>query len=332
MKRILPDLRIGITALLLFPLTAVAQTQIDTVYSTPSLDGNIYFNELWNKTGVDVITPYIGPGDMWDMLYGGMGIARAYLDFNFFGLWDTVIVTEAILGVYQSWIVGNSQIGVYPQWDIPGGDTLFCMVDHITYSDTLDTLDWSAGDPGDPQTLHPRIGVISEDADTGYKTMDVTEYVNDDIHSGRHRTQFRIAFDIQKSDDRYGDYIAFVSGDGLQDERPYLIVTHHTNTGIEQSSNTSPLEFRIYPNYPNPFNLETVIQYALPIQGRVKLQVLDLWGREVKCLVQAEQPAGSHRVRLSAEGLTSGMYFCRLTLIPDQGQPLFETQKIMIIK
>lgn len=64
------------------------------------------------------------------------------------------------------------------------------------------------------------------------------------------------------------------------------------------------------PNYPNPFNPTTVIEYSTSTTGNVKLKVVDLLGREMVTLVDGVQRAGLHRVNLDAGGFPAGgVYF-----------------------
>ena len=73
-----------------------------------------------------------------------------------------------------------------------------------------------------------------------------------------------------------------------------------------------PAEVALLGNYPNPFNPETTIRYALPRAGMVRLAVYDLLGREVATLVDELQPAGRHAARFHADDLQSGVYAYRL--------------------
>jgi flagellar hook assembly protein FlgD len=75
----------------------------------------------------------------------------------------------------------------------------------------------------------------------------------------------------------------------------------------------------LYPNYPNPFNAETNIEYALPENAKVKLGIFNLRGQLVKVLVNDEQKAGIKKVRWdgkNGEGkeVGSGVYFLRLEI------------------
>jgi hypothetical protein len=58
-------------------------------------------------------------------------------------------------------------------------------------------------------------------------------------------------------------------------------------TGIEHeqvAADELPEAFRLHPNYPNPFNPETVIRFDLPEAARVRLEVYDVLGRCVLTL------------------------------------------------
>jgi len=81
----------------------------------------------------------------------------------------------------------------------------------------------------------------------------------------------------------------------------------------DELPDVQPLTPELSQNYPNPFNPSTIITYALPERTHVTLAVYDMLGRRVSSLVDAVQPPGTHRAFLDAGGLTSGVYFYRLT-------------------
>ena len=90
-------------------------------------------------------------------------------------------------------------------------------------------------------------------------------------------------------------------------------ISDTVTTDIE---NETPLNtiasFSLSQNFPNPFNPETVIRYALPEAGFTKGVVYDILGREVATLLNAEMPAGEHQLKFDAAGLPSGVYIFRL--------------------
>jgi hypothetical protein len=103
-------------------------------------------------------------------------------------------------------------------------------------------------------------------------------------------------------------------------------------TEIKSGDNTSPAAFRLYENYPNPFNPITVIGYTigtgqLSVTSQVKLIVYDVLGREITALVNKEQGAGKYEVKFDGSNLTSGIYFYRI-----KAGNFVKTNKMMLIK
>lgn len=82
---------------------------------------------------------------------------------------------------------------------------------------------------------------------------------------------------------------------------------------VEGSDNERPESVKLAQNYPNPFNPATVISYQIPSNGNVELNVYNMLGQRVATLVNEQMPAGSHEVVFDASGLSSGIYFYRLT-------------------
>ena len=74
----------------------------------------------------------------------------------------------------------------------------------------------------------------------------------------------------------------------------------------------SPQVFALEQNYPNPFNPSTVIEYNVPDDVPVLLQVIDTHGRVVSTLVNEYKTAGTYSVKFDAADLPSGMYIYRL--------------------
>ena len=60
------------------------------------------------------------------------------------------------------------------------------------------------------------------------------------------------------------------------------------------SGNQLPTQYRLRPNFPNPFNPSTNISFALPKDDFVSLTVFDLNGRQIKTLVNSKLAAGIH--------------------------------------
>ncbi|MBA7576211.1 hypothetical protein ES708_18050 [subsurface metagenome] len=80
-------------------------------------------------------------------------------------------------------------------------------------------------------------------------------------------------------------------------------------------------------NYPNPFNEATTIQYNLPENSKVSLDIYNLSGQKVKTLVDKVQEPGNYIVNFNANNLPSGIYFSRL-----KTQHGIKTEKMMLVK
>jgi hypothetical protein len=83
-------------------------------------------------------------------------------------------------------------------------------------------------------------------------------------------------------------------------------------TGIANNTNTLPTEFKLYNNYPNPFNPITKIKFDLPKASVVKLSIYDILGREVVKIFDGNFEAGAYEMNFDGSKLSSGIYFYQL--------------------
>ena len=69
-----------------------------------------------------------------------------------------------------------------------------------------------------------------------------------------------------------------------------------------------PKGFKLYQNFPNPFNPVTNIRFEIPKEGFVSLKVYDILGRLVADLVNKNLPAGTYNFEFNGTNLDSGIY------------------------
>jgi len=85
-----------------------------------------------------------------------------------------------------------------------------------------------------------------------------------------------------------------------------------TIVSVDEDLSELPQNYKLFPNYPNPFNNSTKITYQIPSLTKVELIITDILGRTIKTLVDEEKAAGVYNVNFTAENLSSGVYFCTL--------------------
>lgn len=100
-------------------------------------------------------------------------------------------------------------------------------------------------------------------------------------------------------------------------------------TDVYIQNSLLPGTFKLYDNYPNPFNPETNIRYHLGKESFVKLKVFNSLGKEVMTLVNEYQTEGNYNYKFSTVNsqLSSGIYFYKI-----EAGDFTETKKMIILK
>ena len=85
-------------------------------------------------------------------------------------------------------------------------------------------------------------------------------------------------------------------------------------------------------NYPNPFNPETSINFNLPSESKVKIEIFNVKGQKIKILVDQKFTSGNHKVvwdgtNQSNQTVGSGVYFYKV-----QSENQTATNKMLLIK
>ncbi len=88
-----------------------------------------------------------------------------------------------------------------------------------------------------------------------------------------------------------------------------------------------PNEFALSQNFPNPFNPTTTIEFALPREEYVTLEVFNLVGARVALLVEGKRAEGYYTETFNANEFASGVYFYRL-----RAGTYVHTKKLVLMK
>ena len=78
-----------------------------------------------------------------------------------------------------------------------------------------------------------------------------------------------------------------------------------------------PVDFSLAQNFPNPFNPTTTIEYNVPKQSLVKIEIYNMLGQRIRTLIDQNRPAGNYSIMWNAKddsgaNVASGMYFYRM--------------------
>lgn len=69
-------------------------------------------------------------------------------------------------------------------------------------------------------------------------------------------------------------------------------------------------DYKLFQNFPNPFNPETNIKFSLSENTGVSIRIYDINGRLVRILINnVKLSAGIYSVTFDAKNLSSGIYF-----------------------
>lgn len=136
--------------------------------------------------------------------------------------------------------------------------------------------------------------------------------------------------------------------DFVVDEPGPTVVSHaghfitSSPTGLSEKgveSSKLPGGFKLYSNYPNPFNANTWISYQIEQTSNVRLEIVNSLGRRICTLVNQRQESGIYRIRWPGtnsenQQLTSGVYFCHLFITPtrDRHNSFNFCQKMILLR
>jgi aminopeptidase N len=125
----------------------------------------------------------------------------------------------------------------------------------------------------------------------------------------------------------------------LGDNGKYILPSPAPLAVVIGSVENIPVRYFLEQNWPNPFNPSTNIRYALPVDSRVRLSIINLLGQDVVTLTDGVQKAGYGSVEWNGNNrngdmLPTGVYFYRLeaTSIVDPSNTYTQVRKMLYMK
>ena len=93
-----------------------------------------------------------------------------------------------------------------------------------------------------------------------------------------------------------------------------------------------PKNYGLTQNYPNPFNSQTNIEYQVPTQSIIKLEIYNILGQKIRTLVNQEKSTGNYSVSWDGkndfgDSVNSGIYFIKFS-----SDNFSDTKKMTLLK
>jgi photosystem II stability/assembly factor-like uncharacterized protein len=194
-------------------------------------------------------------------------------------------------------------------------------------------MTFSVGDLYSPQGIgfiSPEIGWIGDWPRSGFSGPNDTYLTTDAgstwsrVNQGENINRFRF----------FGDTLGYASGKSIYKiSYDPVVKVNGTDASIEG--------YRLYQNFPNPFNPVTIIKFSIPnlVAGqlvpqrrdapsqKIRLVIYDLLGNEIETLVNEQKSPGIYEIKFNAKGLSSGIYFYELSL-----DSFSDTKKFVLLK
>ena len=124
------------------------------------------------------------------------------------------------------------------------------------------------------------------------------------------QTSFRFRFSREP--------FVWFNGFAIDGEVEDYMVTIQSESPVDDPSPTTPTQYRLHSNYPNPFNPSTHIMFEIPKTEQVSVQIYDMQGSHVRSLTEKTYKAGSHTLVWDGKdengrSAATGIYLCRLS-------------------
>lgn len=155
-------------------------------------------------------------------------------------------------------------------------------------------------------------------------------------------------FEVERSFDKENyEKVTFVSGNGTTTETNYY--SFRLNERFSQTvyyrlkqidydgsfeysnfievTGTTPNSFSLEQNFPNPFNPTTKINFTLPVESNVKINVYNLLGQKIAEIVNSKFNSGKHSIEFNGANLASGIYIYKI-----DAEEFTDIKKMQILK
>jgi hypothetical protein len=327
---------------------------IDAAYAlTLDGSGNVYITGHTRSSDLPFVSPFQGYQANWDAYVAKISVAGDSVLYGTYlgGAAGDVGYGVAVDGAGQAYVTGVTSSSDFPimmayQADMPSDDAFLVKLNAAGSGPIYATyLGGSAADFGRDVAVDAggHAYVVGWTLSADFPTVDAVQTARDTVDG------FAVIFDATGMSLDYGTYLA---GSGVDDARgvvvsangdaciagrtdspnfltqnPYqsdqggrdafVLMLEADPVGLSDDEAPRPGDFGAVDNYPNPFNLTTVVRFRLTRPQVVKLTVYNTLGERVSVLCDRVLPAGAQAIPWNGcnhQGIEmpSGTYLYRL--------------------
>jgi hypothetical protein len=159
----------------------------------------------------------------------------------------------------------------------------------------------------------------------------IASVIGDSVVGGTNAFLWLVSHNL-KQDSSYKIMVASISNSNLFGLSNSNFLIQPSNTTAVTGLPNTVKSFELSQNYPNPFNPSTIIQYSIPQESHVRIDIYNVIGQKITTLVNSMQNSGNYSVTWDASKLASGVYFYSIKASGNTGQNYFAVKKLMLLK
>ena len=165
-------------------------------------------------------------------------------------------------------------------------------------------------------------------------TLVLSRSLENPCEEGIYYYDYYYYFDSYDECFEYSELGAYAFGvNGIQDFHQDMTL-YYTAYDVVSTSQESimPLDYKVFPAYPNPFNPVTNLNYHLPEDSFVRITIYDTFGNEINKLIDSKQSRGQKSVQWNATNnqgkpVSAGVYLYRI-----QAGDFVDNRKMILLK